>query len=94
MNHYIHIFSFPISASTDSRYHFSVRNGTNPAGRYLTVKDLDFNDKGVYVCYATRTDSIITKVFTLRVRGKLAGENVFKISDKDNRTICCAFVQN
>ena len=92
LSHYEHIFLFPISASTDSRYNFSVRNGNNPAGRYLTVKDPDFKDKGVYVCYANRTDSIITKVFRLRVRGKLANENVFEVSDRDNRTICSAFV--
>ena len=64
-------FVFVLSAKTENRYSFSEENLSDPTRKYLTIKDLQFTDKGVYKCIAKRNDSTVTKEFTLRVRGEL-----------------------
>lgn len=62
---------FVLPAKTNNRYKFSVKSGEDPALRNFTIENLQFSDKGVYKCIAERTDSTVTKEWTLRVRGKL-----------------------
>ena len=55
---------------SSSRYNFSRKNRHDAATRYLTIKDLQSSDKGVYKCIVEKDDGTFTKKFTLRVRGE------------------------
>ena len=56
--------------NSSSRYNFSRKNRDDAATRYLTIKDLQSSDKGVYKCIVEKDDGTFTKKFTLRVRGE------------------------
>ena len=47
--------------NSSSRYNFSRKNRDDAATRYLTIKDLQSSDKGVYKCIVEKDDGTFTK---------------------------------